>query len=71
LALEVLRDGGVAAVDATSADTWEVWGEAVRLAATFWRRAGALESLSPGMKVIALRNFEALDRMPTYELRKR
>jgi hypothetical protein len=54
-----------------SADTWEVWGEAVRLAATFWRRAGALESLSPGMKVIALRNFEALDRMPTYELRKR
>jgi hypothetical protein len=53
------------------ADTWEVWGESATLAATFWRRAGALENLSPGMKKTALRNFDALDRMPTYELRKR
>lgn len=54
-----------------SADTWEVWGDAARLAATFWRRAGEHENLSPGMKETALRNFEALDRMPGYELRKR
>lgn len=54
-----------------SADTWEVWGEAATLAVTFWRRAGALDSLSPAMKETALRNLDALDRMPTYELRKR
>jgi hypothetical protein len=53
------------------ADTLEVWGEAATLAGTFWRRALAHENLSPGMKEIALRNFEALERMPTYELRKR
>jgi hypothetical protein len=50
-----------------SADTWEVWGEAARLAATFWRRAGENENLSLGMKGTALRNFEALKQMPTYE----
>ena len=54
-----------------SADTWEVWGEAATLAATFWRRAGEHERLSSGMKEIALGNFDALDGMPTYELRKR
>ena len=53
------------------ADTWEVWGEAAALAGTFWRRAGALEHLSPGMKETALRNFGELERMPAYELRKR
>jgi len=54
-----------------SADTWDVWEQAAALARTFWRRAGERASLSPGMKEIALHNFEAVTRMPAYEARKR
>jgi hypothetical protein len=49
-----------------TADTWEVWGRAVSLAKTFWRRASNHESLSPPMREKADINSRLLDRMPAY-----
>ncbi len=48
-------------------DTWEVWGDAVPLAVTFWQRAGECPRLSRGMKDRALRNLELVHRASTEE----
>jgi hypothetical protein len=43
-----------------SADTWDVWDRAATAAVTFWRRAGAHESVSREMKDVALENLAML-----------
>lgn len=49
-----------------TADTWEVWGPALTLAKSFWRRASESENLSVQMRETASRNLTLLDKRQSY-----